>query len=189
MTELPCLRPRKLSVSKERHCNRIYITTSLPRALDVQQQILAAQYDAETTACFTNPVAWYICNRSGLDPIAYTECFVGEGAAAEMLSFENCQELESRMKKGIVFLCETGCRFRDDGVRLMPRNIEDRMRVDVALPQLTEDTGHQILYLSKDVMGLKDRIKCVHSYVKVAQRGTLRWNVWSRLVRTFSFIN
>jgi hypothetical protein len=105
-----------------------------------------------------------------------------------MLSLENCQELESRMKKGIVFLCETGCRFRD-GVQLMPRNIEDRMRVDVAFRNLLKTRGIRFPTLSKDVVGLKDRIECVHSYVKVAQRGTLRWNVWSRLVRTFSFIN
>lgn len=156
ITEPSCLRQRKLSVSEERHCNRIYITTSLPRALDVQQHILAAQYDAETTACSTNLVAWYICNRSGLDPIAYTKCFVGEGAAAEMLSFENCQELESRMKKGTVFLCETGCRFRDDGVRLMPRNIEDRMCVDVAFRNLLKTWGIIFSTLSKDVVGLKD---------------------------------
>lgn len=60
------------------------------------------------------------------------------------------------MKKGTVFLCETGCHFRDDGVRLMPRNIEDRMCVDVAFRNLLKTWGIIFSTLSKDVVGLKD---------------------------------
>ncbi|KAF2844345.1 hypothetical protein T440DRAFT_473459 [Plenodomus tracheiphilus IPT5] len=160
-------------VLKEKHFNRIDITTSPKRALELQQDILAAQYDAETTACSTNSVAWYICDRSGLDPIAYTKCFVGESAAAEMLSSEIWQELESRMKKGIVILCEAGCRWlTDDGVRLMPKDDEDWMRVDVAFRELLKTRGIRFSSLSKDVEELKDRIDCVYSYVEMAQRET-----------------
>jgi nicotinamide riboside kinase len=162
-------------VLEEKRFNRIDITTSPERAFELQQHILAAQYDAETTACLTSPVTWYLCDRSGLDPIAYTKCFVGEDAAAEMLSSEIWQELESRMKKGIVILCEAGCRWlTDDGVRLMPKDVEDWMRVDVAFRDLLKTRGIRFSILSKDVEKLEDRIDCVHSYVEMAQRETSR---------------
>lgn len=160
-------------VLEEKHFNRIDITTSPSRALELQQHILAAQYDAETTACSTNSVAWYICDRSGLDPIAYTKCFVGEGAVAEMLSSGTWQELENRMKKGIVILCEAGCRWlTDDGVRLMPKDVEDWMRIDVAFRDLLKARGIRFSVLTRDLVELKDRIECVHSFVEVAQSGT-----------------
>lgn len=160
-------------VLEERRFSRIDITTSPERALELQQHILEAQYNAETTACLKNPVTWFLCDRSGLDPIAYTKCFVGEGAAAEMLSSAIWQELESRMKKGIVILCEAGCRWlTDDGVRLMPKDVEDWMRVDLAFRDLLKTRGIRFSILSKDVEVLEDRIDCVYSYVEMVQRET-----------------
>ena len=157
-------------VLKEKHFNRSDITTSGSRSLEFQQHILAAQYNVETTASSTKSVSWYICDRSGLDPIAYTKCFVGESAAAEMLSSDTWHELEIRMKKGIVILCEAGCRWlQDDGVRLMPKNIEDWMRLDVAFRDLLKARGIGFFILSKDLEELKDRIECVHTYVELAQ--------------------
>ena len=74
------------------------------------------------------------------------------------------------MKKGIVILCEAGCRWlQDDGVRLMPKNIEDWMRLDVAFRDLLKARGIGFFILSKDVEELKDRIECVHTYVELAQ--------------------
>ncbi|KAI8935052.1 hypothetical protein NX059_008716 [Plenodomus lindquistii] len=156
-------------VLKQRQFTRVDITTSPERALELQQHILTAQHDAETTACSTTSVDWYICDRSGLDPIVYTRCFVGEGAAAEMLSSEVWQELESRMKKGVVILCEAGCDWlTDDGVRLMPKDVEDWMRIDVAFRDLLKIRGIAFSILSRDIVELDDRIKSVYSYARIA---------------------
>lgn len=106
-------------VLKEKQFTREDITTSPARALMLQQHILDAQFYAErAVSAPAAPSEWYMCDRSGLDPIVYALLFVGEDAAAELLATDTWKELEKRMKESIVVLCESGCVWlEDDGVR------------------------------------------------------------------------
>jgi nicotinamide riboside kinase len=135
------------------------MSTSPTRALQLQQLILTAQHDAETMVCAPNAYTWHICDRSGLDPIVYAKCFFGENAAAEMLASEVWRELENRMKEGLVILCEAGCHWLvDDGLRLMPKNVEEWMRVDAAFRDLLEGQGIDFSVVPKDMVDLHERV-------------------------------
>ncbi|EMD86657.1 hypothetical protein COCC4DRAFT_73778 [Bipolaris maydis ATCC 48331] len=148
-------------VLKKYNFKREDIATLPIRALQLQQRILAAQYDAETTACPAGASTWYICDRSGLDPIVYAKCLVGEHAAAEMLASESWRELEDRMKKSIVILCEAGCQWlKDDGVRLMPKDEVEWMRIDAAFRDLLRIRGIGFSVIPKDIANLEERVGC-----------------------------
>jgi nicotinamide riboside kinase len=145
--------------------------TSPTRALQLQQLILASQYDAETRVRAANACTWYICDRSGLDPIVYAKCFVGEDAAAEMLASEVWQELEDRMKEGLVITCEAGCHWLvDDGLRLMPKNVEEWMHVDAAFRELLEERGIGFSVVPKDMVDLHERVQYVRRQFMDSQK-------------------
>jgi nicotinamide riboside kinase len=161
------------TVLKEKHFSREDIATLSIRTLQLQQYILQAQFDAETTACPVNSSTWYISDRSGLDPIAYAKCYAGEDAAAEMLASEVWRELEDRMKKGIVILCEAGCLWlKDDGVRLMPKDRTEWTRVDSAFRDLLKTQGIEFFVISKD-MDLQRRVEYVRKFFENAQEQTI----------------
>jgi nicotinamide riboside kinase len=159
------------TVLKDKNFSREDITTSPIRALQLQQHILRAQYEAETTACARDASAWYICDRSGLDPIVYAACFIGAEPAAEMLTSKVWLELENRMKEGIVVVCEAGCHWlKDDGVRLMPSNEEEWMRIDHAFRGLLKARGISFSILSKDMEDIKERVEYVQMLIEGAKK-------------------
>jgi nicotinamide riboside kinase len=159
------------TVLKEKAFSRDDITSSKARALQLQQHILEAQFHAERTASTS---AWYICDRSGLDPIAYTRVFVGKEAADEMLACEQWVELERGMKKGIVVLCEAGCSWLvDDGTRLMPTGLEEWMRVDKAFRELLQERDIGYFVIPKDLVNLEERILLVKDAAKLGKHGVL----------------
>jgi hypothetical protein len=65
---------------------------------------------------------------------------VEERAAEELLASTMWGELERRMKTGIVMLCEAGCCWLvNDGIRLMPIDVEGWMIIDTAFRIRTKD--------------------------------------------------
>ncbi|KAL9044092.1 MAG: hypothetical protein Q9214_002746 [Letrouitia sp. 1 TL-2023] len=97
------------------------ITNSRSRALQLQKLILNAQLDAESAV----KGAWFISDRSGLDPIVYARQYVGEEAAAELIQTSTWKTLEEQMRHSLIIVCEPGADWLiDDGVRLMPDNIQ-----------------------------------------------------------------
>jgi nicotinamide riboside kinase len=154
------------TVLNEKGFHRDDITKSPTRALQLQQHILEAQYNAEITACASNESSWVICDRSGLDPIVYTKCFVSLEAVEKLFASNTWLELETRMKESIVVLCEAGCRWLvDDGVRLMPDDIEEWTRVDAAFRDLLQkrDIGYSII--SKDMVDIGARVRYVQALI------------------------
>jgi predicted ATPase len=102
------------------------------RVLQLQKRILQAQFEAENAGSSSSSSNWYISDRSGIDPIAYARVFVGEEAAEELLASTVWGELDQRMKRGIVVLCEAGCScLVDDGTRLIPMDVKDWMRIGI----------------------------------------------------------
>ena len=153
-------------VQREAQFSREEVAATPERALKLQHHILAAQYDAEVTIRHANtPVPapeWYISDRSGLDPIVYAKCLVGKEAAADMLATAAWQELESRMKDGLVILCEAGGHWlEDDGLRLMPEDLDEWLRVDASFRDMLEARGIEYYVMSKEMMDIQDRVALV----------------------------
>lgn len=155
------------TVLKEKDFTRNDLTTSPIRALQLQQHILDAQLQEECAKTDDTPSNWYICDRSGLDPIVYAQLFAGKSAAEDMLASEAWQALERKMKTGIVILCEAGCTWLiDDGIRLMPEGLDDWMRVDIAFRELLDARGIGYTIISKDVISLPERLEVVQEAIK-----------------------
>ena len=147
------------TVQIEKGFSREDITTSPVRALQLQKHILEAQYSAQMATCDS---VWCILDRSGLDPIVYTKCYVSSEASADLLASRIWLELESRMQAGIVVLCEAGCQWlTDDGVRLMPTNLEEWLNVDTAFRDLLEARDISYAMVPKEITDLEKRVEFV----------------------------
>ena len=115
------LRPRLIievarTVLGQVNMTRDELATSPDQALRLQEAIIQAQYEAETAGAM-DPDDWYISDRSGVDPIVYTQLLVGEEATARLLDSMALITLEANMRSGLVFLCEAGCTWLvDDGI-------------------------------------------------------------------------
>ncbi|KAL8992131.1 MAG: hypothetical protein Q9169_007345 [Polycauliona sp. 2 TL-2023] len=96
------------------------ITNSKERALELQRLIIEAQAAAE--GALGN--LWYVADRSAIDAVAYARQYVGETEARNLRKGDTWQELEERMRAGVVVVCEPGGEWlRDDG--LFPRQLGD----------------------------------------------------------------
>jgi nicotinamide riboside kinase len=154
------------TVLREKGFNREDITMFPARALQLQQHILEAQHLAEAAACASNASSWFLCDRSGLDPIVYTKCFVGHQAVEKLLASKTWLNLEARMKKNIVVLCEAGCHWLvDDGVRLMPNDMEEWTCVEAAFRDLLEKRGISYSTIPKDMADLDMRVRHVQALI------------------------
>ncbi|MCJ1375271.1 hypothetical protein MMC20_006505 [Loxospora ochrophaea] len=110
------------SVLKKHNYTADDIAFSPIRALELQRLILEAQAEAEDAI----DSRWFICDRSGFDPIVYARRYVGDKAADELLESDAFIELKDRMQQALVVVCEAGADWlKDDGVRLMPESKKD----------------------------------------------------------------
>lgn len=108
-------------VLQRHHFTAFDITSSAERALQLQELILEAQHEAEMIGD-----RWFISDRSGVDPIVYAGVYVSKDASSNMLSNAISNDLCSRMRKGLVFICQFNRDWlHDDGVRLMPKDVEE----------------------------------------------------------------
>lgn len=102
------------TVLKDKQYTRDDIRTSPARALELQHHILDAQFAAEEVAGATIGEKWYLSDRSGLDPIVYAHLYAGQKAAESMLESRAWEELEVKMKAGVVILCGKQCFVSND---------------------------------------------------------------------------
>jgi hypothetical protein len=151
------------NVLREKHYNRDDIANYPPKARRLQELILGAQWEAETSVCESiNSHHGYISDRSGLDPIVYAQVFAGDEASNSILASKEWQELGDRMKAGLVILCEAGCSWlQDDGTRLMPDDLESWLRIDLAFRKLLDECKIDYVVCRKDVVQVSDRVQFV----------------------------
>lgn len=156
------------TVLKTHNYTRDDIANSPSRAFQLQKLILEAQCKAEETALNTDqPSSWFISDRSGLDPVVYAKVFVGDHTVQELTSSDRWRTLEERMKNGLVVICEAGCIWLvDDGTRLMPRDLEDWMRVDTAFHEVLRAMAIDVIVISKTTIDLQQRVQIVLDAVK-----------------------
>ncbi|KAF2843356.1 hypothetical protein M501DRAFT_966717 [Patellaria atrata CBS 101060] len=134
------------------------ITNSRTRCLQLQELILKAQHSAELETNWS----WYLSDRSGLDPVVYATIYVGPDEAMALMESQEFQELKERMRNSLVILCEAGVLWlTDDGVRLMPKDNEDWMRVHQTFCELLVLNDIRYNVISKDMTNLDDRVQLV----------------------------
>ena len=138
------------------------ITGSVDKCLELQKAILQAQYEAEVTLENDQSVQWYISDRSGLDPIVFTQLYVGRPAADTLLASQAWQTLEKKMRKGLIVLCESGCSWlTDDGTRLMPQDLEEWARFDGTFRELFSARNLEYVLVPRDMVDIQARINLV----------------------------
>ncbi|KAF4628610.1 hypothetical protein G7Y89_g9546 [Cudoniella acicularis] len=100
------------------------IKFSPAKAFALQRFILKAQLAAESAISETGD--WFISDRSGADPLVYARRYVGKDAESGLAQSSEWKELQGRLRKSLVIVCEAGADWlTDDGVRLMPEDRED----------------------------------------------------------------
>jgi nicotinamide riboside kinase len=150
------------TVLKKYGFTRDDITNSPDRALELQERILEAQLEAETSVVHSSRLRWYICDRSGIDPVVYALLFHSEAAAEKIFMSPAWTVLERNMKQGVVFLCEAGCEWLvDDGTRLMPQDDKGWEKVDMTFRKLLEERGIPYDIVPRTTKDLNERVKLV----------------------------
>ena len=134
------------------------ITSSKTRALELQRLIIQAQAAAEGAL----QDRWYIADRSALDAVAYARQYVGEAEARRLREATVWQEIEDKMRTGVVVLCEPGGEWlMDDGVRLMPRDQAEWFALHSHFRELLAECGIPYVVLACSVSLLKQRVEFV----------------------------
>ncbi|KAL7950150.1 AAA domain-containing protein [Trichoderma barbatum] len=143
------------------------ITSDTSRCLQLQALILEAQFNSERKALARN--SWIISDRSGLDPLIYASRHIGSEAVKIMASSNYWQELRDRMSTSLVFVCETvEAWLVSDGVRLMPKDVEDWMEYDEEFCRMLDSSGIQYQIIPRSVENLEDRASFVWASWKKA---------------------
>ncbi|KAF5858539.1 hypothetical protein ETB97_004282 [Aspergillus alliaceus] len=70
---------------------------------ELQKCVLLSQYQAEKAL----EDRWFVSDRSGIDPIIYTEFFLGCPAAERLVELPEWSVLRDGMRKGLVIVCLT----------------------------------------------------------------------------------
>ncbi|GAB1319469.1 hypothetical protein MFIFM68171_09679 [Madurella fahalii] len=131
------------------------------RSLALQQLILAAQAAAERDA--VSQGRWFISDRSGADPIAYALRYVGEVTTRRVLcGSDEWRELKGRMQRSLVVVCEAGAEaagwLTDDGVRLMPEDLDEWVGFHGTFCGFLEGEGVRFEVLPAGVTGREERV-------------------------------
>lgn len=145
------------SVLRDHHFTADEITASKPRALQLQRLILNAQSKAERSF----GQEWYITDRSGLDPLAYAHRYVGDEEARQLRQEEAWQDVEKRIRKGLVIMCGVGEWLVDDGIRLMPESRDDWVKFQSMFCSLLDELGVLYTILPSSVCDLDSRVDFV----------------------------
>jgi nicotinamide riboside kinase len=149
------------TVIKELNFDREDIVASPDQSFLLQKAILQAQYKNEALLSDTT-TAWYISDRSGIDPIVYARYYVGVEQAKELLASPQWVFLEQQMKAGLVVLCEAGVQWlTDDGIRLMPKNRTDWTAFDQAFRALLEERGIRYIVIPSHMTDISNRATAV----------------------------
>ena len=146
------------SVLREHHSTAGDIATSKPRTLQLQRLILNAQSKAEQSF----GQEWYITDRSGLDPLAYAHRYVGDEEARQLRQEDAWQDVEKRIRVGLVIVCGIGGEWLvDDGIRLMPESRDDWVKIQSVFCSLLDELGMQYTILPSSVRNLGSRVDFV----------------------------
>jgi predicted ATPase len=111
------------------------------------------------------PGGWFISDRSGADAIAYAMQYVGADGARALVESEQWRWLKRGMREGVVVVCEAGPAvagwLSDDGVRLMPGDLEEWVGFHRVFCEFLEGEGVRYEVLGAEVSGVEERVEFV----------------------------
>ncbi|KAL8765953.1 MAG: hypothetical protein Q9194_006409 [Teloschistes cf. exilis] len=146
------------NVLKQQYFTASDITNSKIRALELQRLIIEAQAAAETELGET----WYISDRSALDAVVYAQQYVGATEAGDLQQEAAWDGIVRRMKAGVVILCEPNAKWLiDDGVRLMPRDQSEWLKLHSHFSDLLAGNGIEYTVLPSSIAQLTERVNLV----------------------------
>ncbi|KAE9986509.1 hypothetical protein EG328_005395 [Venturia inaequalis] len=132
------------------------IRASPDRALQLQKLILEAQHEAESQ----HKGNLFISDRSGIDPVVYARIFVGEEAARDMMASQTWRDVEHNMRSARILVCEpVPAWLHDDGVRLMPTDIDELNSLHQSFCQLLQELGMDFTVAPKEMTDINERVK------------------------------
>ncbi|KAE8383143.1 AAA domain-containing protein [Aspergillus bertholletiae] len=127
-------------------------------ALKLQHLILSAQFEAENEdACV--PV---LCDRSGIDPIAYAVKYGPRNGRESLEQSEQWQTLKYRMFDSLVVLCPPHQGWlTDDGTRLIASSWQEWHDMHLTFCQILQENQIPFSMLPDDLELLEDRVEFV----------------------------
>ncbi|KAJ4120247.1 hypothetical protein NW769_000093 [Fusarium oxysporum] len=136
------------------------IQTSTSRCFELQQLILEAQAEAEKEALRTS--SWFISDRSGFDPLVYAKRYAAPGAVQELQQLSVRKEVETRMERSLVVVCEVGTPWlMDDGVRLMPGSDKEWIQLFHDFCEMLDEVGLEYCVVPRTVLGISERAELI----------------------------
>lgn len=130
------------------------------RSMQLQSLILQAQVSAEREAATAGQ--WFVSDRSGADPIAYALRYVDQGRAQQLIDSQEWKDLRSRMQGAAVVVCEASREaeswLMDDGVRLMPEDVDDWIAMHKMFCNFLEEQGIGYTVLSAGIGNHQERV-------------------------------
>ncbi|KAL5335066.1 AAA domain-containing protein [Aspergillus crustosus] len=145
-------------VLQQHHFTRDDIATNPQRALELQQLILAAQFDEENKHS-ASPI---LCDRSGVDPIVYAIRYGPEDGRVKLEDAPQCQFFKQKMKRALVIVCPPQQEWLiDDGVRLMASSWEEWEGVHLAFFEVLESNEIPFQVIPNGCLDLQDRVDFV----------------------------
>lgn len=147
-------------VLKEGNFTAAEIRNSKTRCLELQRQILEKQFEVELE--FAKKGSWFISDRSAVDPLVYAEMYVGEKERDGMVTGEAWGWLRRKMKEALVVLLEPVQKWMvDDGVRLIPVDVEEWRETNGRFRRLLEREGIGYITLGENLEDLQARVDFV----------------------------
>ncbi|KAK4196114.1 AAA domain-containing protein [Triangularia verruculosa] len=144
------------------------------RSMQLQSLILQAQASVEREAA--NSSQWFISDRSGADPIAYALRYVDQGRAQQLINSPEWKDLRSGMQGAAVVVCEASREaeswLMDDGVRLMPEDVDDWIAMHKMFCKFFKEQGIKYDVLSAGVGDHQERV----DYVLQSWQRLKAWN-------------
>ncbi|GAP83629.1 putative P-loop containing nucleoside triphosphate hydrolase [Rosellinia necatrix] len=139
------------------------IRDSRARALALQRLIVEAQAAAEATQLLLQPDAWFISDRSGVDPVVYARRYAGRAAGDALAGTPAWAALRDRMARSLVVVCEAGGIdwLVDDGVRLMPLDAAEWAQLHAEFCRVLDDAGIAYHVVPAEMQDLGDRVRYV----------------------------
>jgi nicotinamide riboside kinase len=146
-------------VLKRHNFTRNDIRDDVDRCLELQRLILEAQWTEELKI---SDDVMLISDRSGIDPIVYAARYAPAGERKSLLDSQAWRELRNRMSRSLVIVCEpVESWLKDDGVRLMPMDLNEWFEIHQSFRAHLEDAKIQFCVLSADKTSTSDRVEFV----------------------------
>ena len=135
------------------------ILASEDLTIDVQTQIMEAQYNEETE---TSTGIWYIADRSAIDALMYAQLGAGPRAVERLMKSKEWTELFSRLKSALIVICEPVQEWvKADGLRHIPESFEKLVAFHSMFLHFMDEQKLSYVVLPRSMQDSEERVDFV----------------------------